>query len=88
MLLQLESGRVVFAVESRDTTESVARLVDLLSGANSTQQVTDDGTAYAIQIEPGNGRLPFAIAVPKYADSDATLLTLCAAYLSQQDSSG
>ena len=88
MRLQVENGQVVFTVEPSDTTESVARLVDLLSGATSTQQVADDGTAYAIQITPNDGRLPFVVAVPKYADSDATLLTLCAAYLNQQDTLG
>lgn len=88
MRLQLENGQVVFTVEPSDTTESVACLVDLLSGATSTQQVADDGTAYAIQITPDAGRLPFVVAVPKYPDSDETLLSLCAAYLNQQDTPG
>lgn len=86
MRLQLDAGRVAFLVEAGETVDSVARLVDLLSAPQGTQQVTDDGAAYAIHIQPGDDRLPFVIAVPKNHNSDDTLLALCAAYQSQQDS--
>ena len=87
MRLQLENGHAVFNVETCDTVDSVARLVDLLAGAECKERTTDEGTAYAIHIEPGNDRLPFIVVIPKTADTDETLLALCAAYLSQQDSS-
>lgn len=86
MRLQLEAGQVVFRVETGDTVDSVARLVDLLSGPQCTERVTDNDTAYAIHIQAGDDRLPFAIDVPKDAESDDTLLALCAAYLCQQES--
>lgn len=86
MRLQLDAGRVVFRTEAGDTVDGVARLIDLLADAQCTQQVTDDGAAYAIHIQPGDDRLPFDVVVPKGEDSDDTLLTLCAAYLSQQES--
>lgn len=86
MRLRLDAGRVVFLVDASDTVDSVARLVDLLSGPHGTQRVTDNGAAYAIHIEPGHEGLPFVIAVPQGKDTDNTLLDLCAAYLAQQDS--
>lgn len=88
MRLQLDAGRVVFHVEAGDTVDHVARLVDLLSGPQGTQRVTDDGEAYAIHIQPSNDGVPFVVAVPKGEDIDNTLLDLCAAYLSQQNSPG
>lgn len=87
MRLLLDAGRVAFLVEAGDTVDSLASLVDLLSAPQGTQQVTDNGAAYAIHIQPGDDRLPFVIAVPKDQNSDDTLLALCAAYLSQQNSS-
>lgn len=85
MQLQLEAGQVVFRVEVGDTVDGVAGLIDLLSGAHCTQRVADDGTTYAIHIQPGDNRLPFVVVVPKVDDIDGTLLALCSAYLSQQD---
>lgn len=86
MRLQLDAGRVVLRTEAGDTVDGVARLIDLLADAQCTQWVTDDGAAYAIHIQPGDDRLPFDVVVPKGEDSDDTLLALCAAYLSQQES--
>lgn len=86
MRLRLDAGRVVFLVDASDTVDSVARLVDLLSGPQGTQWVTDDGMAYTIHIQPGNEDLPFVIVLPQGKDTDNILLELCAAYLAQQDS--
>ena len=86
MRLQLDTGRVVFRVDAGDTVDDVARLIDLLADAQCTQRVTDDCTAFAIHIQPGDDRLPFVVVVPKGEDNDDTLLTLCTAYLSQQES--
>lgn len=86
MRLQLDTGRVVFRVDAGNTVDDVAQLIDLLADAQCTQRVTDDGAAYAIHIQPGDDRLPFDVVVPKGEDSDDTLLALCAAYLSQQES--
>lgn len=86
MRLQCDTGRILFHAEAADTVDRIATLIDLLSGPDCTERVSDDDFAYAIHVQPVDDRLPFLVVVPKGADIDDTLLALCAAYLHQQAS--
>ena len=86
MRLLRDTEHVLFHVEDTDTVDRVASLIDLLSSSECTERVKDDGSVFAIHIQPADDRLPFLIIVPKDESIDDTLLTLCAAYVRQQDS--
>lgn len=94
MYLLPDTDGIVLLLEAGDTVDDLTRCISLLSGASAnkrriaSEHVVDRELDFAIHVQPVGAGASFTVVVPKRNDIDATVRALCAAYVTQQDSSG
>lgn len=94
MYLLPDTDGVVLLLEAGDMIDDLTRCVSLLSGASTNrrsvpiERVVDRELDFAIHVQPVGAGAAFTVVVPKRNDIDPTLLALCAAYATQQNSLG